>query len=126
MRNRCATRSSPLPGKIVPTRGGPPARQFVLKPGVHVTAEVDYNNFDVDTRDSRRRSIYRFIFRTLPDPFMDSMDCPDASQLSPVRNTSVTALQALSMLNNHFMVRYSEHFADRLAQLRTDCSGQIE
>jgi hypothetical protein len=57
---------------------------------------------------------------------MDSMDCPDASQLSPTRNTSVTALQALSMLNNHFMVRYSEHFADRLARLKSDRSGQIE
>ena len=57
---------------------------------------------------------------------MDSMDCPDASQLTPARNTSVTALQALSMLNNHFMVRYAEHFADQLTQLRGDRSGQIE
>jgi hypothetical protein len=94
--------------------GGPPAKQFNLKPGVHVTPDVDYLNFDVDSRDSCRRSVYRLIFRTLPDPFMDSMDCADASQLTPARNTSVTALQALSMLNNHFMVRYSEHFASRL------------
>src|SRR5205085_2366340 len=111
-----------ITGKIDLTMGGPPARQFLLKAGVHVTPEVDYNDFDVDSRDARRRSVYRFIFRTLPDPFMDSMDCPDASQLSPTRNTSVTALQALSMLNNHFMVRYAEHFADRLGQLRTDRS----
>src|SRR5438445_12658653 len=104
---------------------GPPARQFVLKPGIHVTADVDYNDFDVDSRDGRRRGIYRFIFRTLPDPFMDSMDCADASQLTPARNTSVTALQALSMLNNHFIVRYSEHFADRLAQFSGDRQKQI-
>ena len=115
-----------ITGQIDLTMGGPPARQFLLKAGVHVTPEVDYNDFDVDSRDARRRSVYRFIFRTLPDPFMDSMDCPDASQLTPARNTSVTALQALSMLNNHFMVRYAEHFADRLAQLREDRSGQIE
>src|SRR5438445_10922580 len=105
---------------------GPPARQFVLKPGIHVTADVDYNDFDVDSRDGRRRSIYRFIFRTLPDPFMDSMDCADASQLTPARNTSVTALQALAMLNNQFMVRASEHFADRLARESGDLSGQID
>ncbi len=105
-----------ISGKIDLTMGGPPAKQFNLKPGIHVTPDVDYTNFDVDSRDSCRRSVYRFIFRTLPDPFMDSMDCADASQLTPARNTSVTALQALSMLNNHFMVRYSEHFADRLVR----------
>ena len=105
-----------ISGKIDLAMGGPPARQFNLKPGIHVTPDADYNDFDVDSRASCRRSIYRFIFRTLPDPFMDSMDCPDASQLTPARNSSVTALQALSMLNNHFIVRYSEHLAERLAR----------
>ena len=42
---------------------------------------------------------------------MDSLDCADASQLTARRNTSVTALQALSMWNDRFVVRYSEHFA---------------
>jgi hypothetical protein len=44
------------------------------------------------------------------------MDCPDASQLAPTRSVSVTALQALSMLHNRFIVRYSEHLAERLAR----------
>jgi hypothetical protein len=112
--------------KIDLQMGGPPARQFNLKPGIHVTPDVDYINFDVDTRESCRRGVYRFIFRTMPDPFMDSMDCADASQLTPARNSSVTALQALSMLNNHFMVRYSEHLANRLAASKADRAGQIE
>jgi hypothetical protein len=34
---------------------------------------------------------------------MDSFDCPDASQLSPKRNATLTALQALSLLNNPFV-----------------------
>jgi hypothetical protein len=113
-------------GKMDWQMGGPPAKQFNLKPGIHVTPEVDYSNFDVDSRDSRRRSVYRLVFRTLPDPFMDSMDCADASQLTPARNTSVTALQALSMLNNHFMVRYCEHFASRLEQDTPDRTRQIQ
>jgi hypothetical protein len=69
--------------------------------------------------------VYRFLFRTLPDPFMDSMDCADASQLTPTRNTSVTALQALAMLNDRFVVRQSEHFAARVAALGKTPPEQI-
>jgi len=115
-----------ITGKMDWQMGGPPARQFNIKPGVHVTPDLDYLGFDVDSRESCRRSVYRFIFRTLPDPFMDSMDCADASQLTPTRNTSVTALQALSMLNNHFMVRYSEHFANRLEKISSNIRKQID
>jgi len=106
--------------------GGPSVQQFTLSPGVHVTPVVDYAAFDVDSEASRRRSVYRFLFRTLPDPFMDSLDCPDASQLTPVRGASVTALQALSMWNNHFVLRQSERFAERVARLNRNLPGQIE
>jgi hypothetical protein len=106
--------------------GGPSVRQFTLSPGIHVTPVVDYAKFDIDSPDNRRRSIYRFLFRTLPDPFMDSLDCPEASQLAPVRGVSVTALQALSMLNNHFVTRQSERFAQRLTDMKPTLPGQIE
>jgi len=46
---------------------------------------------------------------------MDALDCPDASQFTAVRPVSVTALQALALLNDPFMVRMSEHFAKHLA-----------
>jgi mono/diheme cytochrome c family protein len=112
-------------GRLDLQMGGPSAKQFVEGPGVHVTPTVDYAHFDVDSPAARRRSVYRFIFRTLPDPFMDSLDCADANQLTPTRNTSVTVLQALSMLNNRFMVRAAEHFADRVAAMAEDTRGQI-
>ena len=101
-------------GQIDLTMGGPSVKHFTLAPGIHVTPVVDYAKFDIDSPDIRRRSVYRFLFRTLPDPFMDTLDCPEASQLAPARSSSVTALQALSMLNNAFVVRQSEHFAERL------------
>lgn len=115
-----------ISGKLDLAMGGPSVRQFVESPGIHVTPMVNYLQFDVDSPASYRRSIYRFLFRTLPDPFMDSMDCPDASQLSPTRNASVTALQALAMLNDRFIVRQSEHFAERVGKLALDAAGQIE
>lgn len=116
-----------ITGKLDLTMGGPSVKQFIESPGNHVTPKVDYLGFDVDGPEARRRSVYRFLFRTLPDPFMDSMDCPDASQLAPIRTQSVTALQALSMLNNQFMVRYSEHLSERVAQeAGTEIRKQIE
>jgi mono/diheme cytochrome c family protein len=115
-----------ITGRLDRTMGGPSVKQFIESPGIHVTPKVDYDTFDVDSPAGLRRSVYRFLFRTLPDPFMDSMDCADASQLTPTRNSSVTALQALSMLNNHFMVRQSQHFAERVAQITGDPRGQIE
>ncbi|HUY89560.1 MAG TPA: PSD1 and planctomycete cytochrome C domain-containing protein [Pirellulales bacterium] len=114
-----------ISGKLDRTLGGPSVKQFIQSPGIHVTPKVDYENFDVDSPESFRRSVYRFLFRTLPDPFMDSMDCADASQLTPARNTSVTALQALAMLNNRFVVRQSEHFAARAALLGEGLPQQI-
>ncbi len=77
---------------------------------------LDYAKFDVDAPGSFRRSVYRFVYRTIPDPFMDTLDCADASQLTPTRNVSMTALQALAMLNNRFVVRQSEHLAARVTK----------
>jgi hypothetical protein len=103
-----------ISGQLDLRMGGPSDQQFALAPGIHVTPLVDYAKFDPDSDAGRRRSIYRFLFRTLPDPFMDSMDCPAGDQLAATRTDSVTALQALSMLNNVFVVRQSERLASRV------------
>jgi hypothetical protein len=103
-------------GRLDLTMGGPSVKQFIESPGVHVTPHVDYGKFDPDGPGAYRRAVYRFVFRTRPDPFMQTLDCPDASQLAPRRETSVTALQALAMLNDRFVIRQSEHVATRLGR----------
>jgi hypothetical protein len=115
-----------ISGKLDLTMGGPSARQFHSSKGVHVTPKLDYEGFDPDDPANFRRSVYRFVFRTVPDPLMSTLDCPDASQLAPKRETSATALQALAMLNNRFLVRQSEHIAARLEQKHTDPAAQID
>jgi hypothetical protein len=112
-------------GKLDSTMGGPSVKQFIQTPGVHVTPVVDYGNFDIDKPENQRRSVYRFIFRTLADPFMEALDCPDSSQLTPVRGASLTALQALAMLHDKFVVRMSEHLAERTAKRSPDLATQI-
>ncbi|HZY90063.1 MAG TPA: DUF1549 and DUF1553 domain-containing protein, partial [Gemmataceae bacterium] len=112
-------------GKLDRAMGGPSVKHFLQSPGIHVTPNVDYLGFDLDGPGAYRRSVYRFLFRTLPDPFMDALDCPDASQFAPVRSTSVTALQALALLNDRFMVRQSEHFAARVGRAGPDLGKQV-
>ena len=103
-----------LSGMLDLTMGGPSARQFISKKGLHVTPTLDYLGFDPDDPANFRRSVYRFVFRTVPDPLMEALDCPNASQSAARRESSVTALQALAMLNNRFLVRQSEHIANNL------------
>lgn len=104
-----------LAGTLDRRMGGPSVRQFIQKGGVHVTPDVDYINFAPDDPANHRRSVYRFIFRTVPDPFHDAMDCPDASQLTPKRSESLTALQALALLNDRVVVRQGERIAEQSA-----------
>ncbi|HZN66248.1 MAG TPA: DUF1549 and DUF1553 domain-containing protein [Tepidisphaeraceae bacterium] len=108
-------------GKLDTATGGPGVQQFAFKDD-H-SPVYDYARFDVDSPGANRRSVYRFIVRSVPDPFMDTLDCPDASLLTPRRNTTLTALQALSLLNNPFVVRHSEHFANRVAAACGDADG---
>jgi Protein of unknown function (DUF1553)/Protein of unknown function (DUF1549)/Planctomycete cytochrome C len=103
-------------GKLDRTMGGPSVRQFAMSKGIHVTPNVNYDAFDIDSPGATRRSVYRFLFRTLPDPFFDVLDCPDASQFTPARAGSITPLQALALMNDRFMVRQAEHLAGRIAR----------
>jgi hypothetical protein len=103
--------------------GGPGDMQFDLQPGIHVTPRVDYTKFDLDGAAGRRRGVYRFLFRTLPDPWMEALDCPAGDQLTPTRNNTVTVQQALAMWNDAFVARHAEHFA---ARLEREASGLDE
>ena len=76
--------------------------------------------------DALRRSVYRFIVRSVPDPFMTTLDCADPSQSVPVRTHTITALQALSMMNNPSVVTWAEAFAERVSSEADDLEGQLD
>jgi hypothetical protein len=113
-----------LSGRLDLTMGGPSARQFFFKDD-H-SPVYDYTQFEVDGPDGARPSIYRFIVRSVPDPFMETLDCPDANLLAPKRNVTLTALQALSTLNNPFVLRQCEFLAARLQRENAELLGQID
>jgi hypothetical protein len=105
--------------------GGPSDQQFSMKPGIHVTPLIDYLAFGWDKPEGHRRSVYRFVFRTLPDPLVDCLDGADPSQLTPARNVSITPLQALALLNNEFTLVHSRAFAASLEKASGDKEKQI-
>ncbi|HTU25990.1 MAG TPA: DUF1553 domain-containing protein [Pirellulales bacterium] len=111
-------------GKLDLTMGGPSVQQFYFKDD-H-SPIYDYARFDVEDPKSFRRGIYRFIVRSVPDPFMESLDCADPSLLTPKRNTTLTAIQALTLYNNRFVLSQSQHLAERVSQAHAEPAGQIE
>jgi mono/diheme cytochrome c family protein len=110
-------------GRLDLTMGGPSAEQFWFKDD-H-SPVYDYSRFDIDSPASFRRSVYRFIVRSVPDPFMDRLDCPDASLITAKRNTTITAIQALALLNNPLMVRQAEYLAARVRGLAAQPDRQV-
>ncbi|MBL8211520.1 MAG: PSD1 domain-containing protein [Bryobacterales bacterium] len=100
-----------IAGKLDLTIGGPSVEMFFFKDD-H-SPVYDYARFDPDAAGAYRRSIYRFLVRSVPDPFMERLDCPDPSVLTAKRSTTITAIQALALLNNPFVLRMAEHFAER-------------
>ena len=97
-------------GKLNPATGGPGWRDFKY---TEAYAPI-YDYLTADTPELWRRSIYRFVVRTTPHRFLTTLDCPDPANLTPARTQTTTALQALTLLNNDFMLRQARHFATRV------------
>src|SRR5579862_377152 len=114
-----------ISGRLDLTMSGASVQNFKMTPGPHVTPVVDYSKYDWNAPGAGRRAVYRFIYRTLPDPFMDALDCADASQLTAARSVSVTPLQALALLNDSFMLRESEQLAKRIEKTDAALRGRI-
>ncbi len=113
-------------GKIDLTEGGPSAMQFGFSdPNKEVSPRIDYEGFDPDEPASNRRSVYRFIFRNVNDPLLDAFDAADPSLSVARRTSTTTALQALSLFNNRFVLRQCEHLAARLGRETEGIEKQI-
>jgi len=100
-------------GKLDTRMGGPAFEDFVIEKPEH-SPHYQYHLHDPDDPKSHRRSIYRFIVRSQLQPFMNALDCADPSIQVGKRNESLSALQALTLLNNGLMVTMSKHFAAKL------------
>lgn len=105
--------------------GGPAIQHFLSSPGPQLTPTLDYASYDWSARPAHRRSIYRYVWRGLPDPFMATLDFPDLGLLSPTRVSSTSPLQALTLYNNAFVLHHSQTMADRIQSQTDDPEQQI-
>lgn len=105
--------------------GGPGFYLFELEKTAH-SPHFQYHKFDPADRESHRRSVYRFIARSQPNPFLTTLDCADSSQSTPRRNETLTSLQALSLMNNKFSLAMAEEFAKRLDAEQPDLTAKVE
>lgn len=106
-------------GTLNPQTSGPGFRDFEYK---EAYAPI-YQYIPPNVPELRRRSIYRFVVRTTPHQFLSTMDCPDPANLTPARVQTTTALQALSLSNNEFVLQQARHFA---ARLEGESSGLVQ
>jgi hypothetical protein len=60
-----------------------------------------------------RRGVYRQPARAIRDDLLGAFDCPESAQRAPRRESTTTALQALSLLNGPFTVQQAGFLAER-------------
>jgi hypothetical protein len=111
-------------GRLRQQMYGPSFQTFVLEKPEH-SPHYEYDKSDPDDPGTFRRTVYRFLVRSQPDPFLQTLDCADPSQIVEKRDESITALQVLALLNNRFLVRMAEHAAERIRADNPDAEGQV-
>jgi hypothetical protein len=100
--------------KLDLTLRGPSVRQFVTGPPVQLTPALNYAAYDWSALQKHRRSIYRFVWRGVPDPFMETLDFPDLGLLAPTRSFSASSLQSLALYNNPFVLHFSSELGKQI------------
>ncbi|NCA12099.1 DUF1553 domain-containing protein, partial [bacterium] len=113
-------------GTLDLTMGGPGWRDFKVEHPEH-SPHWRYDLADPEDKATWRRGVYRFIVRSQTQPFMTVLDCADPSMRVEKRNQSISALQALALLNNGFMTTQARHFAARVErEAGSDLTAQVD
>ena len=114
-------------GNINLTMGGPAF--FPHVPEEVLKTEQTKGRWDnqPDGPDVWRRSVYVYQRRSLPFPMFETFDHPDMNLSAGTRNVSTVPTQALTLLNNPFVVRQAELLAERIAkEAPGDLAKQID
>jgi hypothetical protein len=106
--------------------GGPGTQHFKQSKGPQATPALDYADYDWSRPESGRRSIYRYVWRGIADPFMEAFDFPDLGLLSPVRGFSASSLQALTLYNNPFVLHCSQSMAESVSRELPEANATSE
>lgn len=108
-------------GQLNDKQGGPGYQDFKV-----TVRGATYNYAPIETDDPAlyRRSVYRTWARSGRNGLLDAHDCPDPSATAPRRALTTTPLQALALLNNAFVLRMADRFAERVKKDAGDDVGK--
>ena len=102
-------------GNLNLTAGGP-----AFFPSIPLTVRADQprGTWDLTKEgpDTWRRGVYAYVKRGLKYPMFEVFDLPDLNVTCERRITSTVPTQALTMLNNEFMLQQAGHFAARVVK----------
>jgi Protein of unknown function (DUF1553)/Protein of unknown function (DUF1549) len=80
-----------------------------------------------DPAERNRRSVYIFVRRNARYPMMEAFDMPDTHESCGRRNQTITAPQAMSLLNGKVSLEWAQAFAGRvLKDAGPDLNSQID
>src|SRR5260221_11237498 len=80
-----------------------------------------------DPAERNRRSVYIFVRRNARYPMLEAFDMPDTHESCGRRNQTITAPQAMSLLNSKVSLEWSQAFAGRVLKTAgTDQAASVD
>ncbi len=114
-------------GDIDLTVGGRPIFPYVPQDILDTASLFGRWDNQADGPEVWRRSLYVYRRRTLTFPFFETFDLPDQNITAAYRNTSTVAPQALTLMNNSFVLRQAGLFAQRVRErVPYDIAQQVD
>ena len=112
-------------GKLSAERGGPGF--FEALPDEMEVTDPFFKWPVSNEAHRKRRSVYMFQRRNMVHPFMEVFDVADSSQSCDRRKASVSAPQALTLLNNRLAIENAKAIGARIyAEVGADVGSQVE
>jgi hypothetical protein len=103
-------------GNLNPAIGGKPVFPVLAPEILKQISTGIWEQKKEDGPEVWRRSVYIYRKRTLPFPFLDAFDLPNQNISCGARNITTVPTQALTLMNDDFILRQSEFFAKRLEE----------
>jgi cytochrome c553 len=112
-------------GNFNPAIGGEPIFPFIPKDVLAGQFRGKWENTP-EGPAAWRRGVYVYRRRSLPYPMFDTFDHPDMNVTAGARNVSTVPTQALTLLNNPFVLSQAERLAERVSRETSDPLQQID